>query len=83
VRFGGPLERVQLDIDPNSISSASEDDASNTVTVTKRKHQTTSKHFIGESMEMTRTRTRLSMSDLKRKPCNCGDLDTPILLNQS
>ncbi len=28
VRFGGPLERVQLDIDPNSISSASKDDAS-------------------------------------------------------
>ncbi len=44
VRFGGPLERVQLDIEPNGICNTSEDDISIT---TKRKHQTTSKNFSG------------------------------------
>ncbi len=46
VRFEGPLERVQLDIDP---CCASEDDAS--TIVTKRKYQTTSKHFVGDDLD--------------------------------
>jgi hypothetical protein len=44
VRFVGPLERVQLDMDPSGICNTSEDDISIT---TKRKHQTTSKNFSG------------------------------------
>ena len=46
VRFGGPLDRVQLDTDH---SSAGEDDVG--TTVTKRKYQTTSKHFVGEDSD--------------------------------
>ncbi len=46
VRFGGPLERVQLDTDH---SSAGEDDVS--TTATKRKYQTTSKHFVGDDSD--------------------------------
>ncbi len=60
VRFGGPLERVQLDMDPNSISSASEDDIDIT---TKRKHQTTSKHFSGVDWDSdSHEHVRLSQS---------------------
>ncbi len=44
VRFGGPSERVQLDMDPNGIFNTSEDDISIT---TKRRHQTTCKNFSG------------------------------------
>ncbi len=46
VRFGGPLERVQLDTDH---SSAGEDNKS--TTGTKRKYQTTSKHFVGDDWD--------------------------------
>jgi hypothetical protein len=46
VRFGGPLDRVQLDTDH---SSAGEDDVG--TTVTKRKYQTTNKHFVGEDSD--------------------------------
>jgi hypothetical protein len=49
VRFGGPLERAQLGIDPNSSNSASEDDTSNAIP--KRRHHTTSKHFIGDDSD--------------------------------
>jgi hypothetical protein len=44
--FGGPLDRVQLDTDH---SSAGEDDVG--TTVTKRKYQTTSKHFVGDDSD--------------------------------
>jgi hypothetical protein len=44
VRFGGPLERVQLDMDLNGICNTSEDDISIT---TKRTHETTSKNLSG------------------------------------
>jgi hypothetical protein len=44
VCFGGPLEQVQLDMDPNGFCNTSEDDISITI---KRKHQTTSKNFSG------------------------------------
>jgi hypothetical protein len=46
VHFGGPLDSVQLDTDH---SSAGEDDVS--TTVTKRKYQTTSKHFLGDDLD--------------------------------
>ncbi len=46
VRFGGPLDRVQLDTDHRS---AGEDDVS--TTVTKRKYQTNSKHFVGDDSD--------------------------------
>ncbi len=68
VRFGVSLDRVQLDI---GHSSAGEDDVG--TTVNKRKYQTTSKHFVED----------VNMSDFKRKPGNCGNLDTPILLSRS
>jgi hypothetical protein len=46
VRFGGLLGRIQPDTDH---SSAGEDNAS--TTVTKRKYQTTSKHFVGDDWD--------------------------------
>jgi hypothetical protein len=46
VRFGGPLDRVQLDTDH---SSAEADNVG--TTVTKRKYQTTSKHFNGDDSD--------------------------------
>jgi hypothetical protein len=46
LRFGGPLDRVQLDTDH---SSAGADDVG--TTVTKRKFQTTSEHFGGDDSD--------------------------------
>jgi hypothetical protein len=46
VPFSEPLELVQLDTDPNR---AGEDDAS--TTVTKRKYETTSKHFVEDDSD--------------------------------
>jgi hypothetical protein len=46
VRFGGPLERVQLDTDH---SSAGEDDVS--TPETKRKYQPTSKHLVADDSD--------------------------------
>ncbi len=65
VRFEGPLDRVQLDTDH---SSAGEDDVS--TTVTERKYQTTSKHFVGDDSDSdSHEHVRLQKETLQlRKP---------------
>ena len=78
VRFGGPLERVQLDTDH---SSAGEDDVS--TSVTKRKYQPTSKHFVGDDsdsdshehvrLQKGKTATAETSTDLSSYPGpSCG-----------
>jgi hypothetical protein len=58
VRFGGPLERVQLDMDPNGICNTSEDDIS--IRGSTRPPART-------SVELTPTLTRMNMSDFTKK----------------
>jgi hypothetical protein len=65
VRFGGPLDRVQLDTDH---SSAEADNVG--TTVTKRKYQTASDHFGGDDSDSdSHEQARLHKETLQlRKP---------------
>ena len=75
VLFGGPLDRVQLDTDH---SSAGADNVG--TTVIKRMYQTASDHLGGDDSD---SHSHEQGGLQKRKPRNCGNLDTPLFLSRS